>query len=311
MISIQLKRMVCKKAVMGYNRKNLKGCDSRPMTPPAKLCKAINSLFPLPVHPFNLNNDGVMTYGEWQYKMGAETIKFYLPYSNAQAMFAGKTVLDIGCGAAGKTLYYASLGAKKIYGAEILEKYRDEALAHAAKLGLADRFEFICADAAKLPLAGTSVDTIIMNDAMEHVDEPEAVLRECLRVLAAGGRLYLNFPPYHHPFVAHLSDAVGIPWVHLFFSDATLIQVYRDAVAGLPDGGERVAFRISRGADGVEYFSYINKMTIKRFKGILDNLGIRPAYYAEIPLRNALKPLTAVPGLREGFIKMVVCVIEK
>lgn len=276
----------------------------------AKICKAINGRFPLPLHPFNMNNDGVMTYGEWQYERGADTIKFYLPFSGTEEMFKDKTVLDIGCGAAGKTLYYASLGVKKIYGAEILSKYREEAKTHADKLGLSEKFEFICADAANLPLPDASIDSIIMNDAMEHVDRPKEVLSECLRVLSPGGRLYLNFPPYYHPFGAHLSDAIGIPWVHMFFSDATLIEVYKDAVAKLPDGAERIEFRIARDKSGGEYFSYINKMTIKRFKRILREMDIKPAYYAEIPLRNILKPFVRMPGLKECAVKMAVCVIE-
>ncbi|MDR1532291.1 MAG: class I SAM-dependent methyltransferase [Clostridiales bacterium] len=277
----------------------------------AKLCKKINGLFPLPRHPFNLQSGGVMTYGEWQYEKGKDTIKFYLCFTDAREMFFGKVVLDIGCGAAGKSLYYASLGAEKIYGVDILESYKAEACALAQKLGLAGKFEFVCADASALPFEDGSADTIIMNDAMEHVANPEKVLREAMRTLRRGGRLYLNFPPYYHPFGAHLSDAIGIPWVQLFFSDAALIEVYRDAVRNLPDGPRRLAFRISRGEDGEEYFSYINKMTIRKFKEILKRTSITPVYYHEAPLRGFLSPLARVAGLKEGLVKMVVCVLEK
>ena len=31
-----------------------------------KILLALNKLFPLPVHPFNLQNDGVKTYAMWQ-----------------------------------------------------------------------------------------------------------------------------------------------------------------------------------------------------------------------------------------------------
>lgn len=277
----------------------------------AKICKKVNSKFPLPKHPFNLNNDGIMTYSEWQYSKGIDTIKFYLEFSSAEEMFKNKIVLDIGCGAAGKTMYYASLGVNKIYGVEILSKYKNEAESLAKKLKLDDKFDFVSGDAANLPFESNSIDTIIMNDAMEHVDEPEKVLKECIRVLKVGGRLYLNFPPYHHPFGAHLSDAIGIPWVHLFFDDATLIEVYKDAVADLPDGKDRIEFRIAKKANGEEYFSYINGMTLKRFKRILNELGINPVYYREVPLRNVTKVLAHTPILKEMFVKMAVCVIEK
>ena len=81
----------------------------------------------------NLQNDGVKSYAMWQYEKGAQTIKFYLERYTEAEMFAGKTVVDIGCGAGGKSLYYASRGAKEVIGVEILEKYRAEADALAKK----------------------------------------------------------------------------------------------------------------------------------------------------------------------------------
>ena len=275
------------------------------------ICKRINRMFKLPQHPFNMQNEGKMTYAQWQHAKGADTIKFYLEAASVEEIFEGKTVVDIGCGAAGKTLYYAGLGVKKIYGVEILEKYRAEAEALAQQTGNSDKFAFVCADAANMPFEDNSIDTIIANDAMEHVDDPPAVLKECLRILAKGGRLYLNFPPYYHPHGAHLSDAIGIPWVHVFFGDATLIKVYKDAVAHLPDGPARIEFRISRREGGGEYFSYINKMTVRKFRRMLRDMGIVPVYYREAPLRSFFIPLARLPIVKEMFVKMVVCVIEK
>ncbi len=275
------------------------------------LCKALNKAAPLPVHPFNLRNDGVKTYARWQFEKGIETIRFYLERVTADEMFRGKTVLDIGCGAGGKTVYYASLGADRIVGLEILEKYQAEAEAFAAETGFGDRFAFVCEDAAHMNFADDSFDTIIMNDAMEHVDEPDRVLAECYRVLRPGGRLYVNFPPYHHPFGAHLSDAVGIPWVHCFFSEKTLIRVYKDLVSPLPDGQQRIDFRIAKRPDNTEYFSYINKMTISRFNKILKDSPFKVHYYAEHPLRAALAPLAKLPLIKEFAVKMVVGILEK
>ncbi len=276
-----------------------------------KLCMTVNKMFKLPVHPFNLNNEGKKTYAEWQYEKGIDTIKFYLKYTNIDEMFKDKVVLDIGCGAAGKTIYYASMGVERIVGVEILGKYRDEAEQLARKYGMEDKFEFVCADASKTPFEDETFDTIIMNDAMEHVDEPEKVLEECYRILKKNGRLYLNFPPYNHPYGAHLSDAIGMPWVHVFFSEKTLIETYKELVKDLPDGKERIEFRIGKRADGTEYFSYINKMTIKRAKTILQNSSFNVEYYSEEPLRNIFRYPARIPVLKEFLVKMVVCVLRK
>ena len=86
-----------------------------------------NKLFKLPMHPFNMQNDGVVSYSMWQYNKGIETIKFYLQHTDTDNMFKNKDVLDIGCGAAGKSLYYLSLGAKSVTGIDVVEKYEEEA----------------------------------------------------------------------------------------------------------------------------------------------------------------------------------------
>ncbi len=276
-----------------------------------KLCMTVNKMFKLPVHPFNLNNEGKKTYAQWQYEKGIDTIKFYLKYTNIDDMFKNKTVLDIGCGAGGKTVYYASKGVKKIIGVEILGKYREEAEELARKYGVEDKFEFVCADASETPFDEGTFDTIIMNDAMEHVGQPEKVLEECYRILKNNGRLYLNFPPYNHPYGAHLSDAMGMPWVHVFFSEKTLIATYKELVKDLPDGKDRIEFRISKRSDGTEYFSYINKMTIKRADKILNDSKFHIEYYSEEPLRNFLKYSARLPVLKEFLVKMVVCILRK
>ena len=276
-----------------------------------KLLLAVNRLFPLPVHPFNLQNEGKQSYAMWQYERGGNTIAFYRERYSTEEMFQNKVVLDVGCGAAGKTMYYASLGASKIVGMDIVEHYQAEAEALAQELGFADRFEFVAGDAAHTSFPDNTFDTVIMNDAMEHVDRPDEVLAEVRRILKPGGRLYVNFPPYNHPFGAHLSDLIGIPWVHLFFGEDTLVEGYKQLCETVPDGDERISFRISRNEKGKEYFSYINHMSIKRFQGLREKAGMKVAYYREVPLRGFLKPLARFPLTKECFVKMVVCVFEK
>ena len=47
----------------------------------------INKLFPLPIHPFNLQNTGEKNYAMWQFEKGFNTIKFYLPYTTVEEIF--------------------------------------------------------------------------------------------------------------------------------------------------------------------------------------------------------------------------------
>ncbi len=276
-----------------------------------KLIKATNKIFKKQPHPFNMQNDGVKTYAQWQFEKGHETVKHFMTKYTEQEMFCGKDVLDMGCGAAGKSLYYVKCGAKHVTGAEIVSHYEQEANALAEKLGYADRFTFVCASAYQLPFEDNSFDTIIMNDFMEHVDRPDQALTESLRLIRPGGRIYINFPPYYHPFGFHMSDAINMPWVHVFFSDRALIEAYKELVADLPDRDTRLAFRFTEDESGVTRYTYINKMTLKRFKKILKARGIQPEWYSEVPLRGILKPFARLPLLRELFVKMAVCAISK
>lgn len=276
-----------------------------------KILLALNKLFRLPVHPFNLQNEGKQSYAMWQYERGEQTIAFYRERYSIEEMFGGKVVLDIGCGAGGKTMYYAAQGVEKIVGMDIVAHYKEESEALARELGCADKFEFVHGDAAEMPFADNTFDTIVMNDAMEHVSKPDLVLAEVKRVLKPGGRLYVNFPPINHPFGAHLSDLIGIPWVHLFFREKTLIAAYKHLCKTVPDGDERIAFRISRNEKGEEYFSYINHMSIRWFHRLQKSVGLKTVYYREVPLRKFLTPLAKLPIIKGCFVKMVVCVLEK
>jgi len=276
----------------------------------SSLLLCLNKCFKPPKHPFNLRTSGESTYARWQYEKGGQTLNFYLAYATAAEMFEGKTVLDVGCGAAGKSVYYASLGAEKVVGLDVLEQYREEAVKLADEKGFGDRFEFVCADAANTGFSDGAFDTVIMNDAVEHVARPAETLRECLRMLKPGGKLFLNFPPYYHPYGAHLSDAISVPWVHALFSEKTLIRVYRKLAGRMPDGDERIALRISMKPDGTEYLSFFNRMTVRRFEGLLREIPAKCLYYHEEPLRKFLRPISRLPGFREFFVKMVVAVLE-
>jgi malonyl-CoA O-methyltransferase len=68
--------------------------------------------------------------------------------------------------------------------------------AASAQRRLFRRFDLLCADAARLPLRTASVDMVFSNLMLQWCDDPDAVFRECRRVLAPGGLLtYTTFGP--------------------------------------------------------------------------------------------------------------------
>ena len=87
----------------------------------------------------------------------------------------GPTVLDLGCGLGG---YTKALGERGFdcRGFDVNEDYVERARALGVR---ADAY-----DGERLPLADGAVDTVILIEVLEHLEEPAALLREAGRVAA-------------------------------------------------------------------------------------------------------------------------------
>jgi len=74
----------------------------------------------------------------------------------------------------------------------------------------AERVRFLRAEVERLPLPGASVDGVVANMILHHLDRPEAVLREAARVLRVGGRgVIVDFEAHEERW---LLDEEGHRW---------------------------------------------------------------------------------------------------
>jgi SAM-dependent methyltransferase len=96
----------------------------------------------------------------------------------------GASVCDLGCGLDAAFLDFA---AERIaHGIGVDDQVRD---------GAGGRWQRVRADIrAVLPLESGQFDHVVMLAVLEHLAEPEPVLREAYRILAPGGSLILTWP---------------------------------------------------------------------------------------------------------------------
>jgi len=118
-------------------------------------------------------------------------------FFNHPLEFAGKVVLDLGCGYGGRSVRYKELGARRVIALEVSDKMVTEALQFAStrQVGI----ETVVGTAEQQPLSENTVDTICAYDVLEHVERVDLSLQECYRVLKPGGTLYAVFPPFLSP----------------------------------------------------------------------------------------------------------------
>ena len=86
---------------------------------------------------------------------------------------------------------------------------------------------FALADGMYLPFASGAFDLVLSHAVIEHVADAPLYLRECARVLAPGGRVYLSTAPYLSFAGAHLPRLkLQVP-LHLMFGRASAFATFQ------------------------------------------------------------------------------------
>src|SRR5690606_28166441 len=128
--------------------------------------------------------------------------------------FAGRRVLDIGCGHGALSLNAAEWGARSVTGIDLdRDRIRfARAMLKERYARYADRVRFLSSDVAELR---GEFDLVISKDTFEHVEDIDRLLANVWRLLAPGGRLAVGFSPlYYSPKGDHGRWRLGVPWLH-------------------------------------------------------------------------------------------------
>jgi SAM-dependent methyltransferase len=137
-------------------------------------------------------------YSLFEYYRSAKVIAFL---ERAGVAISGR-VLDAGCGGGGMPLSLAE-HARAVVGIDPIDRFGDAGVRLAHERGVTNLM-FARADGLALPFRDGAFDLVLSHAVIEHVQDAERYLRECRRVLAPGGRVYLSTAPYLSFAGAHL-----------------------------------------------------------------------------------------------------------
>jgi SAM-dependent methyltransferase len=137
-------------------------------------------------------------YALFEYYRSAKVIAFL---ERAGVTVRGR-VLDAGCGGGGMPLSLAE-EASAVVGIDPAERFQDAGVRLGRERGLRN-LHFALADGMALPFRDGTFDLVLSHAVIEHVADAPRYLRECARVLAPTGHVYLSTAPYLSFAGAHL-----------------------------------------------------------------------------------------------------------
>jgi len=105
----------------------------------------------------------------------------------------GEKVLDLGCGRGEETLQAATLVGEDgfAWGLDITPKMIERAQERADQVSIKN-VVFLLSSMEKIPIEDASLDAVLSNCAINHVDDKVAVYREIHRLLKSGGRFVVS-----------------------------------------------------------------------------------------------------------------------
>lgn len=129
------------------------------------------------------------TYGEDLGQSSWLTADEWLGFADQLGIGSETNVLEVGSGSGGPAVYLGKMRGCRVTGVDINEHGIRNAVTLAESNGLSDRAQFKAVDASKpLPFANESFDVVVANDAMCHIANRSAALRDWHRLLRPGGR---------------------------------------------------------------------------------------------------------------------------
>ena len=212
-------------------------------------------------------------YALFEYYRSAKVLAFL---ERAGVRIAGR-VLDAGCGGGGMPLSLAEEAAL-VVGIDPIERFQDAGVKLGRERSLPN-LHFVLADGMALPFRSETFDLVLSHAVIEHVSDAPLYLRECARVLAPGGHVYLSTAPYLSFAGAHLPRLkVPVP-LHLIAGRraafATFRMLARHAPWTLREPANENSFIKAARRGEVKHDDLLEKVRVRRLRGQIADSGLR------------------------------------
>lgn len=177
--------------------------------------------------------------------------RFKLSQIAADVAVKDKRVLDLGCAEGQLTRQLRKRGrAKEAIGVDVFEAPTWEKFSR-------PKVSFHRLDLAREnPFGAGSIDLVVSNSVLEHVERPLQMLETIATLLKTGGEAWLTFNLYRGPKASHRYREVFFPWPHLLFEPAVCAEYYRK----------------HHGVD--QTFAWVNRLTALEYLEAFASLGL-------------------------------------
>jgi 2-polyprenyl-3-methyl-5-hydroxy-6-metoxy-1,4-benzoquinol methylase len=160
-------------------------------------------------------------YALFEYYRSAKVIAFL----ERAGVTIGGRILDAGCGGGGMPLSLAE-HASFVVGIDPIDRFGKAGVTLGRERSLSN-LQFAQADGMALPFRDGAFDMVLSHAVIEHVPDAPLYLRECRRVMARSGRMYLSTAPYLSFAGAHLPRLkIPVP-LHLIAGRAVAFRTFQ------------------------------------------------------------------------------------
>jgi SAM-dependent methyltransferase len=212
-------------------------------------------------------------YALFEYYRSAKVMAFL---ERAGVAVRGR-VLDAGCGGGGMPLSFAE-ESSLVIGIDPAPRFQDAGVRLARERGVRN-LTFVQADGMFLPFLDRSFDLVLSHAVIEHVPDAPRYLRECARVLAPTGHVYLSTAPYLSFAGAHLPRLrLQVP-LHLILGRRAAFGVFRflarHATWTLQEPADENSFIKAARRGEIKGDDLLEKVRVSRLRRQIAGAGLR------------------------------------